>query len=66
MIYNAIEVIDMRNWYKPDYSRDLMGYVFRPFHGYCVDMQDKKWYNPLWRDSNATEEGAYRPDEQFR
>ena len=51
MLYNASEVIDMRKWYKPNVERDLMAYVFRPFQAYCVDMQDKKWYNPLWRDS---------------
>lgn len=51
MLYNAIEVIDMRKWYKPNAERDLMAYVFRPFQSYNVDMRDGKWYNPLWRDS---------------
>lgn len=56
LIYNAIEVIGMRKWYKPNAERDLMAYVFRPFHSYCVDMQEIKWYNPLWRDDHETNE----------
>ena len=62
MLYNASEVIDMRKWYKPNAERDLMAYVFRPFQTYVVDMQEGKWYNPLWRDDHDTEGGAFRPD----